>query len=238
VPITTTQTVTVPTTTTVTTAVPTTKTITVPTTTTVTTSVPTTVVVPTTVTEITTETVPTTITNTTTVPVTNTVTNTVTHTVTSGTTETETVTTTVYPYRGDNGPNVRARGDMTTSTTSTSTTTGDSACGTPGTTTSLGNGEVETCGPNYGHVAVFATTPGLYNKIFDNSSYYVSAGIFAPQFRYGHLAGCYYVPDKSSVTAPGATMNTDGTLTDAVAFGLHSYDVSYPRWVPSDDCGS
>jgi hypothetical protein len=189
---------------------------------------------------------------TTTVPTTTTVTQTappvtstatVTRTVTSGPTTTTTVTTTVFPSRGFGGPAVRADATTTSLATTSSQTTGSattgSACGTPGTTTSLGNGEVETCGPNFGHVAVYATTPGVYNKIFDNtSSYYVSAGIFAPQFRWGFLDGCYYVPDSSSVASPGQTVTaTDGVLTNAVAFGLHSYDVSGPIPVPRSDCG-
>jgi hypothetical protein len=173
------------------------------------------------------------------------VTSTVTDTVTTGTTST--VTTTVYPTYSIHGggfgtPEVRegvaATTTGTVTTTGSESTTSGSACGTPGTTTSLGNGEVETCGPNYGHIAVFATTPGVYNKIFDNTtSYYVSAGIFAPQFRFGFPDGCYYVPDPSSVADPGQTVTTSGTLTNAVAFGLHSHDVSNPIRVPGSDCG-
>jgi hypothetical protein len=166
-------------------------------------------------------------------------TSTVTDTVTTGTTST--VTTTVFPTRSFGTPEVRAGVAQTTSgieTTSETGTTSGSSCGTPGTTTSLGNGEVETCGPNSGHIAVFATTPGVYNKIFDNTtSYYVSAGIFAPQYRFGFLDGCYYVPDRSSVADPGQTVTTSGTLTNAVAFGLHSHDVSNPIRVPGSACG-
>jgi hypothetical protein len=178
-------------------------------------------------------------------------TSTVTDTITTGSVSTTTVTTTVFPTGfptrtgGFATTGMRGNADAITTTTpatittsSETTTTSGSACGTPGTTTSLGNGEVETCGPNYGHVAVFATTPGVYNKIFDNTtSYYVSAGIFAPQFRFGFLDGCYYVPDPSSVAGPGQTVTTSGTLTNAVAFGLHSRDVSNPIRVPGSECG-
>jgi hypothetical protein len=181
---------------------------------------------------------PTTTTVTTTAPPTTTVTETAPPTTS---TVTDTVTTTVYPTRGFGTPEVRAGVAQTTSgieTTSETGTTSGSSCGTPGTTTSLGNGEVETCGPNSGHIAVFATTPGVYNKIFDNTtSYYVSAGIFAPQYRFGFLDGCYYVPDPSSVADPGQTVTTSGTLTNAVAFGLHSHDVSNPIRVPGSACG-
>jgi hypothetical protein len=212
--------------------------------------------VPVTTTQITTLTVPFTTTET------NTITNTSTETITSTvpaatTTVTQPVTTTVtvtskptYPgYPGryttttTDGRDVRR--DLTTtsstttgSTTSTSSSTTGPACGTPGTTSSPGSGEVEICGPTYGHVAVYAATPGLYNSIDDTtSSYYVSAGLFAPQFRFGFLDGCYYVPDPSSVADPGQTVTTGGTLTNAVAFGLYSRDVSHPIRVPRFDCG-
>jgi hypothetical protein len=190
------------------------------------------------------------------------VTSTVTDTVTTGTTSTVTVTRTGFPTTFSTtrfgGPDVHAGVAATTTTpplttttppvttttppvTTTTppvTTTTSGSCGTPGTTTSLGDGEVETCGPTSGHIAIFATTPGVYVKIFDNTtSYDVSAGIFAPQFRFGFLDGCYYVPDQSSVASPGQTVTTNGTLTDAVAFGLHTYDVSNPIRVPRSDCG-
>jgi hypothetical protein len=184
-------------------------------------------------------------------PVTSTAT--VTQTVTTGSTSTTTVTvtstptfsrTTFTPFTNAGDPAVRADLVTTGSSTTGSSTTGSSitgsACGMPGTTTSLGGGEVETCGPSFGHVAVFATQPGLYNTI-DNttSSYYVSVGIFAPQFRFGYPDGCYYVPDPSSVAGPGQTVtSSDGVLTNAVAFGLYSQEVSHPIQVPRFDCGA
>jgi hypothetical protein len=186
-------------------------------------------------------------------PVTSTAT--VTSTVTTGSTATTTVTTTVYPrsFAGaDVRPDVTTSSPLTTSTGTTSTGTTStgttstgttssaptgSACGTPGTTSSLGGGEVETCGPSFGHLAVFATQPGLYNSIDNTTSYYVSVGIFAPQFRFGIPDGCYYVPDPSSVAGPGQTVtSTDGILANAVAFGRYSHDVSRPIRVPGFDC--
>jgi hypothetical protein len=65
----------------------------------------------------------------------------------------------------------------------------------------------------------------------------VSVGLFAPQYRNGHLFGCYYVPDSPSVTAPGQTSNVaNGVLADATAFGPHSWSVSVARQVPRFDC--
>jgi hypothetical protein len=218
--------------------------------------------VPVTTTELTTLSVPFTTTETNTITTSLTKTTTVTvpaTTVTTtqpGTTTTVTVTgfptftrTGVFPFTATTAdPAVRpdqfrTTRDFTSSATTGSTTTGSAptglSCGTPGTTTSLGSGEVETCGPTSGHVAVFATTPGLDNSIDDTtSSYYVSIGLFAPQFRFGFPDGCYYVPDPSSVASPGQTVtSTDGILANAVAFGLHSRDVSEPIQVPRSDCG-
>ncbi len=84
------------------------------------------------------------------------------------------------------------------------------------------------------------TAPGLYTTIFNNDgTYYVSAGVFAPQYRFGFPVGCYYVPDRSSVTAPGHTTTvTAGVLANAVAFGRRASDVSYPIPVPRQDCNA
>jgi hypothetical protein len=226
IPVTTTRTVTTPVTTTTTVL----GTTTVPVTTTQTTTVP--------VTTRETITVPVTTTDTTTVPVTTTVgvttTTTVTAPVTTTTTTTAPVTTTTTTTTTSVIPAaiVNNRRGRSTSTT----TTGQ--CTPPGQTSRLAGGQVETCGPDSGRVAVYATAPGLYTTIFDNDSTdYVSAGIFAPQYRNGHLTGCYYVPDRSSVTAPGQTSNVGaGVLADAVAFGPRSWNVSGPLRVPRSDC--
>jgi hypothetical protein len=112
-----------------------------------------------------------------------------------------------------------------------------SACGLAGSTESS-DGEVETCGPTSGNEAWYATTPGEYNSIFnDDGSYYVSVGLFAPQYSRGQIVGCYYVPDASTVTAPGATTNDAGIIVDAVAFGSNRGDVSYPAPVVLSYCG-
>jgi hypothetical protein len=235
--VTTTETTTVPTTVTTTTSIPFTTTVpvtvTVPTTTTTTatTTVPTTTTTTTTMPVTTTSTKTSTITSTVTMPVTTT--STLTQTITSPSTTTETVTTTITTRRTRKwyGPDVRAGADTASTTSAT--------CMPPGSTMSIGTNQVETCSPGTGQVAVYATTPGVYSSIFDNdATYYVSAGIFAPQYAFGRIVGCYYVPDTASVTAPGQTTDvTAGVLTDAVAFGLHSGEISRPRRVPSSDCG-
>jgi hypothetical protein len=265
VPVTTTETTTVPTTTTTTTTVPvtTTKTTTVPVTTTTTTTVPVTTTktttVPVTTTATTTESVTTTVpvtttktataTTTVTMPVTTTKTNTVTTTRTVSRRRPVTVTTTVTVTTGNNSttttmaagdrPAVRGGRDWTaTTSTKTTGTTTASGCTPPGQTMNLGSGQIETCGPKTAQVKVYATTPGLYTKIFDNTSkYYVSVGIFAPQYKKGSLTGCYYVPSNASVTSPGQTTTVaSGVLADAVAFGATSSDVSSPRRVQTSDC--
>jgi hypothetical protein len=174
------------------------------------------------------------------------VTTTVTNTVTSPTTVTVTVTSTRSSYTGTNTNTYTG----TTGTEGTedpfvkpaywrnepTETTGTDACGAPGSQPTLSNGQVETCGPTSGREAVYATQPGLYNSIFnDSSSYYVSAGIFAPQYSFGRLAGCYYVPESAAVK-PGDTVSTGGIIADAVAFGVTSQDVSNPVSVPRSDC--
>jgi hypothetical protein len=145
--------------------------------------------------------------------------------------------TTTTTMAAGNRPAVRG-GDWTTATGATTTTKTASGCTPPGQTMNLGSGQIETCGPKTAQVKVYATTPGLYTKIFDNTStYYVSVGIFAPQYKKGSLAGCYYVPNASSVTSPGHTTTvTSGVLADAVAFGVTSSDVSSPRRVQTSDC--
>jgi hypothetical protein len=231
-------TVTVPVTTTETTTVPVTTTKTVPVTTTTTVPVTTTKTVPVTTTKTTTQTA------TVTVPVTTTTTATTTKNFTTTRTvfrRTTTVTTTV-PGSGTGtttttllgGPNAR-RGADWRATTSTGTS---GQCTPPGQTSSIGSGQIETCGPMTGRVKVYPTAAGLYTTIFDNdSTYYVSIGIFAPQYRHGSLSGCYYAPDASSVTSPGRTTTVaNGVLADAVAFGLNSSDVSSPRAVSISDC--
>ncbi len=241
---------TVPATTTVT------KTTTVPVTSTYTTTVPvtttTTVPVTSTTTVTKTTTVPVTSTYTTTVPVTSTQTQTQTTTVTSTATTGPTVTVTVTTTRSTSSYTNTYTNTLTGTYTGTEyavpadrrgrpalPTTTESPCGTPGSTQTLTDGQVETCAPNFGRVAVYATAPGLYNKIYEyDSSYYASVGLFAPQYSRGALIGCYYVPSPSSVTPPGATVSTAGTLGDAVAFGLDSQDVSYPVAVPRGDCSS
>jgi hypothetical protein len=227
IPVTTTRTVTTPVTTTTTVL----GTTTVPVTTTQTTTVPVTtretITVPVTTTDTTRVPVTTTVGVTTTTTVTAPVTTTTTTTTAPVTTTTTTTTTSVIPAAIVN--NRRGRSTSTT-------TTGQ--CTPPGQTSRLAGGQVETCGPDSGRVAVYATAPGLYTTIFDNDSTdYVSAGIFAPQYRNGHLTGCYYVPDRSSVTAPGQTSNVGaGVLADAVAFGPRSWNVSGPLLVPRSDC--
>ncbi len=224
VPVTTTETTTVPFTTTETTSVPFTTTVTAPVTTTETTTQP--VTTTETTTQPVTTTVPVTTTETTTQPVT-----------TTTTTTTFTTTTTTTTNEADVVGGVR-HGARTDGPDTTSTSTGQ--CIPPGRTTSLAANQVETCGPSHGHVAVYATAPGLYTTIFDNdNAYYVSAGIFAPQFRFGILVGCYYVPDNSSVTAPGQTSTvTTGVLANAVAFGLRGSEVSRPILVPREACAA
>jgi hypothetical protein len=157
-----------------------------------------------------------------------------------------TVTTTVTVTTGNNtttttmaaGNRPAVRGGRDWTKTAAATTTSASGCTPPGQTTNLGSGQVETCGPKTTQVKVYATTPGLYTKIFDNTStYYVSVGIFAPQYKKGSLTGCYYVPNASSVTSPGhTTAVATGVLADAVAFGITSSDVSSPRRVQTSDC--
>jgi hypothetical protein len=217
VPVTTTTTVTSPVTTTQTSII------------TATTTKLSTTTVPVTDTETTTVEVPVTDTETTTVPVTMTTTTTTAPVTTTTTTTTTTALTTIAGV-------VRVRPE----TVSTKTTT-SAQCTPPGHTASIGNGQVETCGPGSGpgrFIAVYGTAPGLYTKIFDNDSAdYVSVGLFAPQYRNGHLFGCYYVPDSPSVTAPGQTSNVaNGVLADATAFGPHSWSVSVARQVPRFDC--
>jgi hypothetical protein len=208
-----------------------TTTVTVPVTTTTTTTAPgvtTTVTVPVTTTQTVTRTNTLTTTHTTTVTLTTT-------DVSTTTVPTTTTTTTTTTLTADPGvrPNAGAK-------PATVTTTATLQCAPPGHTASLGNGEVETCGPSRGDIAVYPTTPGLYSTIFANDgSYYVSAGIFAPQFQFGHLIGCYYVPSKDSVTDPGQTSNPEnGVLADAVAFGKHLSDVSRAVPVSRNLCGT
>jgi hypothetical protein len=199
-----------------------------------------------------TTTVPVTTTQTVTRTNTRTTTRTVTQTVTSTTTLTATVTvtttdfsTTAVPTTTTTTTTVSAAPGVRPNThgkpaTTTVTTTGTAQCEPPGQTTSLGNGEVETCGPARGEIAVYPTTPGLYSTIFANDgNYYVSVGIFAPQFRFGHLFACYYVPNKDSVTDPGQTSSPEnGVIANAVAFGKHRSDVSRPVPVSRNLCGT
>jgi hypothetical protein len=219
-----TTTVTTPVTTTTTTTAPgTTTTTTAPGTTTTTTAPGTTTTILSTATDTTTRTVTATVTSTETDTTTVTLTTTDLSVITEPTTTTTTTTTTAA------APMVRANNGRKQATTTTTSTT---QCEPPGQTSSIGNGEVETCGPARGELAVFPTTPGVYTKIFANDGpYYVSVGIFAPQIRFGHVVGCYYVPTKGSVTDPGQTSSpANGVLADAVAFGKHLSDVS--RAVP------
>lgn len=220
-----------------------TTTVTVPVTTTTTTTAPgvtTTVTVPVTTTQTVTRT--NTLTTTRTVTRTDTLTTTHTTTVTLTTTDVSTTTvptttTTTTTTTVTAAPGVRPNAGTKPATV---TTTATLQCAPPGHTTSLGNGEVETCGPGRGEIAVYPTTPGLYSTIFANDgSYYVSAGIFAPQFQFGHLIGCYYVPSKDSVTDPGQTSNPEnGVLADAVAFGKRLSDVSRAVPVSRNLCGT
>jgi hypothetical protein len=181
-----------------------------------------------------------------TVPVTQTVTSTVTNiaTITAGTT----VTVTVTGSRGGFGGLPTETGGFPTSGFPTGSITGlvryrpttaTDSCGPPGSTETLADGEVETCGPTAGRTAVYATEPGQYNKIFDDDgTYYTSIGIFAPQILFGRVIGCYYVPNTTSVTPPGGTTtSTAGAIADGVAFGPQS-QVSAPIQVPGSDCGS
>jgi hypothetical protein len=174
------------------------------------------------------------VTQTVTVPVTQTVTQppvtqTVTATVTTGTTATVTVT----PTRGGGG---FPTGTITFFVRPRPMTTTSGSCGTAGYTETLGDGEVETCGPTTGRAAAYATQPGEYDEILNDSSSDASDGIFAPQYLFGTVIGCYYVPNRSTVAPPGATVTTGGTIVDAVAFGPE-YAVANPFPVPIGDCG-